>query len=261
LIAIIAIFVFAISTLISPIIAQTQQLIQRLPDLANKVLPYQLDFNDFSSQFSSVPGKFVNIALDTMTGVISVLAVVVMSFYLLQERSKIQSHLQFWFAEKGETWYKVITELEKQIGNWLRGELILMLIIGILAYLGFTIIGIPYVLPLSLIAGLLEIIPNIGPIVAAIPAAIVGFSISPTMGIFAILVSLLIHQLEGNLITPTVMRHAAGLNPIVTILAIMIGLKIGGPLMSILAIPLVLSVRVILTHLKLNENTNIPEIH
>jgi predicted PurR-regulated permease PerM len=261
LISVFALFAFAISTLIAPVIAQTQQLIEKLPDLTNKILPYQINFNDFTSQFSSVPGKFVNIALDTVTGIISTLAVVVMSFYLLQERPKIEGYLKFWFADKGEAYYKVVSELEKYVGFWFRGQLLLMLIIGVLAYIGFTIIGIPYALPLALIAGLTEIVPNIGPIIATVPAAIVGFSFSPAMGIGAMVVAVAIHQLENNLITPTVMKQAAGLNPIVTIIAIMIGLQIGGPLMSILAIPLVLSIRVILTHLKLNKNTNIPEIH
>jgi predicted PurR-regulated permease PerM len=261
LVAIFSIFGFAISTLISPIISQTQQLIQKLPDLTNRLLPYQLNFSDYYSQFSSVPGKFINIALDTFTGIVSVLAVVVMSYYFLQERPKIERYLKYWFAEKSDIYNKAIIELERQVGQWFRGQLFLMLIIGLLAYLGFTIIGIPYALPLALIAGLTEIVPNIGPVIATIPAAIVGFSISPALGIGALVVALLIHQLENNLITPTVMKHAAGLHPIITIIAIMIGLRIGGPLMSILAIPLVISIRVILTHLKLNKTTNVPEIH
>ena len=261
LVSIFAIFAFAISTLIAPVIAQTQQLIEKLPDLTNKVLPYQINFNDFTSQLSSMPGKFVNIALDTVTGIISTLAVIVMSFYLLQERPKIESYLKFWFADKSDAYYKVVTELEKHIGYWFRGQLFLMLIIGVLAYLGFTIIGIPYALPLALIAGLTEIVPNIGPIIATVPAAIVGFSFSPAMGIGALIVAVSIHQLENNFITPSVMKQAAGLNPIVTIMAIMVGLQIGGPLMSVLAIPLVLSIRVVLTHLKMNKVTNVPELH
>jgi len=261
LVASFTLFGFIISTLINPIVTQTQQLLQKLPDLTNKVLPYQINFSDYASQFSSVPGKFVNIALDTFTGIVSTVAVIVMSFYLLQERPKIEKYLQFWYAEKSESYYKTIVELERQIGNWFRGQLVLMFIIGVLAYLGFTIIGIPYALPLALIAGLTEIVPNIGPIIATVPAAIVGFSISPALGIGALIVAISIHQLENNLITPTVMKHAAGLNPIITIIAIMVGLKIGGPLMSILAIPLVLSIRVILTHVRLNKTTNVPEIN
>jgi predicted PurR-regulated permease PerM len=260
LVTIFSFFGFVISTLITPIVAQTQQLIQKLPDLINKLLPYQLNFSDYYSQFSSMPGKFVNIAVDTFSGLVSALAVIVMSYYLLQERPKIEKYLKFWFAEKSDIYYKAVTELERHIGNWFRGQLLLMFIIGVLAYLGFTIIGIPYALPLALIAGLTEIVPNIGPIIATIPAIIVGFSISPAMGIGALVVAVAIHQLENNLITPTVMKHAAGLNPIVTIIAIMMGLKIGGPLMSVLAIPLVLSIRVVLTHLKLNKTTNVPEI-
>ena len=261
LIVVFAAFGFIISTLISPIAEQSLQLIQKLPDLVNSVLPYKLDFGDYTSQLSSIPGKFVNIALDTFSGIISLLAVVVISYYLLQERSRLESYLKFWFGEKSSSYYKIVTDLEIQIGHWFRGQLLLMFVIGLLNYLAYIIIGISYALPLALIAGLLEIVPNIGPIVATIFAAIVGFSISPTMGIGAVIVNLIVQQLENNLIVPYIMKTAAGLNPIITILAIMIGLQIGGPLMSILAIPLVLSIRVVLTHLKMNKMTNVPEIH
>lgn len=254
-------FGFIISTLISPIADQSQQLIQKLPDLINKILPYKLNFSDFSAQLSSVPGKFVNIALDTFSGIISVLAVVVVSYYLLQDRAHFDDYLKFWFGGNAEKYSKIVTDLETQVGLWFRGELLLMFIIGLMAYLGYVIIGASYALPLALIAGLLEIVPNIGPIVATVFAAIVGFSVSPAMGIGAVVVNIIIQQLENNFITPTVMKRAAGLNPIVTILAIMIGLQIGGPLMSILAIPLVLSIRVVLTHLKMNKITNVPELH
>lgn len=261
LVVVFASFGFVISTLINPIAEQSQQLIQKLPDLINKVLPYKINFSDFSSQLSSIPGKFVNIALDTVSGIISVLAVVVISYYLLQERARLENYLKFWFGSKADAYYKIVTDLETQIGLWFRGELLLMLVIGVLNYLGYLIIGISYALPLALIAGLLEIVPNIGPIVATILAAIVGFSVSPAMGIGAVIVNVTVQQLENNFIVPFIMKTAAGLNPIVTILAIMIGLQIGGPLLSILAIPLVLSIRVVLTHLKMNKTTNVPELH
>ncbi|HOX96233.1 MAG TPA: AI-2E family transporter [Candidatus Woesebacteria bacterium] len=252
---------FIISSIISPIIDQTTQLIEKLPDFVNKILPYKLNFSDFSSQLSIIPGKFVNIAVDTVSVVISGIAVIVLSYYLLQERKRLKENLQFWFTEKAEAYYSMVTDIETQIGHWFRGELFLMLVIGLLAYLGYLIIGNPYALPLALIAGLLEIVPNIGPLVATILAAIVGFSVSPTMGIGAVIVNVIIQQLENNLITPVIMKKAAGLNPIITIIAIMIGLKIGGPMLSILAIPLVLFIKVALTHLKINKTTNIPEIH
>lgn len=261
LVSVFAAIAFIISSIISPIIDQTTQLIQKLPDFVNMILPFKINFSDFSSQLSEIPGKFVNIAVDTVSVAISALAVLVLSYYFLQERNHLKYYLQFWFGTKAEAYHAIIVDIETQIGYWFRGELFLMFIIGVLAYLGYLIIGNPYALPLALIAGLLEIVPNVGPLVATILAAIVGFSISPAMGIGAVTVNVIIQQLENNLITPLVMKKAAGLNPIVTIIAIMTGLKIGGPMMSILAIPLVLFIKVILTHLKINKNTSIPEIH
>ena len=136
-----------------------------------------------------------------------------------------------------------------------------MLIVGILSYLGYVIVGLPYAIALGVIAGLLELVPNVGPTVAAIPAIIVGFSISSAHGIGALVVAILVQQLENNLIVPKVMQKTTGLNPIITLLSIMIGFKIGGPLLAVLSLPVVLSARVILSHIRLNSTTSIPEIH
>ena len=73
----------------------------------------------------------------------------------------------------------LINILEKRLGGWARGQFLLMLTIGLFSYIGFILLGIPYALPLALLAGIFEIIPYIGPIIAAIPAIILGFSISP----------------------------------------------------------------------------------
>lgn len=135
-----------------------------------------------------------------------------------------------------------------------------MLIVGTLSYIGYLIIGLPFALPLAFIAGMLELIPNIGPTVATIPAVLVGLSISPGHGLAALIVSIIVQQLENNVIVPKIMQKVIGLNPVVIILAIMTGFQLGGPLTAILALPIVLTARVILGHVRLNKYTTIPEL-
>lgn len=245
----------------APLFSQTEQFIQRLPALVEMVSPIKFDINSFSTQITQVPNQVFKIAIGTFSGFLTVFATIVLSYYLIQEMHKLKNYFTFWFADKGDRYYQIVEKLEVEIGHWIRGEVLLMLIVGILSYLGYVIVGLPYAVALGVIAGLLELIPNVGPTVATIPAALVGFSISPAHGIGALVVAIIVQQLENNLIVPKVMQRTTGLNPIITLLAIMTGFKLGGPLLAVLSLPVVLSARVILSHIRLNTTTNIPEIH
>lgn len=245
----------------TPLLTQTGQFIERLPALIEKVSPIKLDLNSLSPQIFQVPNQVYKIAVGTFSGFLTVFATIVLSYYMIQEMHKLKGYFNFWFAEKGNQLFSIVEKLEVEIGHWIRGEVFLMIIVGILSYLGYMIIGLPYAVALGVIAGILELVPNVGPTVAAIPAIIVGFSISSSHGIGALVVAILVQQLENNLIVPKVMQKTTGLNPIVTLLSIMIGLKLGGPLLAVLSLPVVLSARVILSHIKLNKATNAPEIH
>ena len=245
----------------APLFNQTEQFLQKLPALVESVSPIKFDINSFSDQIFQVPNQVFKIAIGTFSGFITAFAVIVLSYYMIQEMHKLKSYLTFWFAEKGEKYFQIAEKLELEIGHWIRGEVLLMLIVGVLSYLGYVIVGLPYAIALGVIAGLLELVPNVGPTIATIPAILVGFSISPAHGFGALAVSIIVQQLENNLIVPKVMQKTTGLNPIVTLLAIMIGLKLGGPLLAVLSLPVVLSARVILGHIKLNKVTSIPELH
>jgi predicted PurR-regulated permease PerM len=118
-----------------------------------------------------------------------------------------------------------------------------MTTIGVLSYIGYLILGLNYALPLAMIAGILEIVPNIGPILTAVIASLVALTISPFTAVLTILFSLLIQQLENNFITPKVMKEAVGLNPIVTIFTIAMGAKLAGIGGAILAVPIFLTIQ------------------
>jgi len=117
-----------------------------------------------------------------------------------------------------------------------------MFIIGCLTFIGLYFLGVPYVLILALLAGLFEIIPYVGPIIAAIPAIILAFLVSPFLALLVILLYVVIQQLENYVIVPQVMKKAVGLNPIVIIVVMLIGAKLAGVLGLILSVPLAASV-------------------
>ena len=131
----------------------------------------------------------------------------------------------------------------------MQGQLILSLLVGILSYIGLTIFNIPYALPLAMIAGIMEVVPVIGPIISALPAVFLAFTISPFLSIVVAIMYLVIQQLENHLIVPQVMRRAVGLNPLIVILAIAIGSRLLGISGALLAVPMAVVFQIIATEI------------
>jgi predicted PurR-regulated permease PerM len=125
-----------------------------------------------------------------------------------------------------------------------------MSIIGVTTYIGLLLLGVKYALPLGIIAGLLEAIPNIGPTIAAIPAFLVGFSQYPLLGLFTVLMSIGIQQLENHIVVPMVMKRVVGLHPILTLIVLVVGGRYAGVMGMLFAIPLALVVETIITKIR-----------
>lgn len=249
LIVIISIISFLVVSFIQPLLSQTSSFIQGLPYLINKIAPYKVDWGSLLPQIYQAPGSFVKVAVGTFSGIFTFFTLAVISFYSLRDRPNWEKHLIYLFGtRKAAVYYSLIIDLEKRLGNWIRGELLLMFIIGLMSYIGFLAIGIPFALPLAFIAGLLELIPSIGPTIAAALAALVGFYLSPLQGALTILLAILIQQIENTFIVPKIMQHAVGLHPVITIITLLIGFTLGGPLLAIISIPTVVAIQVVISH-------------
>jgi predicted PurR-regulated permease PerM len=135
--------------------------------------------------------------------------------------------------------------MKQKIGKWMQGQIMLMAIIFILDYIGLSLVGIPYALPLAAFAGLLEIVPYVGPIISAVPGVVLGFLVSPIKGLLALIIYIITQQAESNIVTPLIMKRTVDLNPVVVILALLIGAKLGGILGAILAIPVATTIGII----------------
>jgi predicted PurR-regulated permease PerM len=140
-----------------------------------------------------------------------------------------------------DDWYEALAEPTKKIagklGAWLRSQLLLMIIVGVFTGIGLVIIGVPYALTLAVWSGLTEGIPIIGPWLGAIAGVSVGLSQSPLTGFLALIVYLVVQQTESNLLVPKIMSRAVGVNPVVVILAVLIGGKLYGILGIMLGVP------------------------
>ena len=250
LIAYILIFViisFAIAGITPILIEQTTGLINSFPQIIKSVKIFSENNIDLSSQFKileTIPSNIAKIAVSIVSNVFSGLIIFVITFYLLIEKKNFPKYGKSFFGEKGQTKFlKIMNHLELSLGHWVSAQLLLMTIIGVISYIGFSILGLKYAVPLAIIAGLLEAIPNIGPTITAIIAGLVALTISPLTALFTIIFGILVQQLENNFIVPKIMSKTIGLNPIITIILIISGGKLAGIGGAVLAIPLFLTIQ------------------
>lgn len=256
-IALIALLSAGLTSIVAPLVDETTKFVNRLPDLFDQLggwlesvgiqgVSGNLVANQVS-QLGQIPGNIVKFVIFLFSNLIGVVTLLVLTFYMLLERKNLNRYLLVLFGGDGEAQAKTfVDKLEASLGGWVRGELILMLIIGTITYIGLKLLDIPYALPLAIIAGVLEILPNIGPIVSAIPAILVALTVSPVMALGVTALYFVIQQLENSLIAPKVMQKAAGVNPLVTIISLAIGFQIAGAVGAILAVPVVIVLKVLL---------------
>lgn len=200
---------------------------------------------DIGAKLSQSGGKIFSTTVSFFNGVIMIIAILSMTFYLSVKEKGMEKLLISISPTAHQAYAVSLAErIKERIGKWLQGQLFLMLIIFILDFIVLSLLGIPYALILAIFAGLLEIIPYLGPIISAIPGVILGFLISPLTGLLVLAAYIIIQQFENHVIVPQVMKRAIGLNPVVVILALLIGAKLGGVLGAILAVPLAAAVSV-----------------
>lgn len=247
-IIIVALISFAFAGIIPALVEQSTNLIRSLPDTIQNFNLWGLNSGDFSSQLKileNLPTNIASTALSIFSNIISVFVFFVITFYLLLERNNFDDYLKNIFGEKSNKAVEVINELQKRLGHWVGAELLLMLVIGVLSYIGYLIIGLNYALPLAIIAGLMEIIPNIGPTITSILAGLFGLTISPLIGVLAVAWGIIVQQLENNFIVPKIMKERIGINPLITILLIAGGAQLGGIAGAVIAVPVYLTAETI----------------
>ncbi|PJA45481.1 hypothetical protein CO174_02945, partial [Candidatus Uhrbacteria bacterium CG_4_9_14_3_um_filter_50_9] len=199
--------------------------------------------NSWSTGFFSTVTSFVG-------GAAALLIILVLTFYMVAEEEGFGTSVQYLVPVEYQPYMKLLLKkLKRKMGAWLRGQLILSLMVGVLVYVGLSILGIKYALLLALLAAVLEIVPYVGPVLSVIPAMIVGFAISPTLGVSIMVLYVIIQQIENHVLVPKVMQKVTGLHPVLSIVALLVGLKIAGVPGAIFSIPLAMMIVVVLEDL------------
>lgn len=265
--------VVIIAALVPPLYEQTAKLFTQL-NLPNAPFLDELSHLRFSttqigtlvSQYGGSVSKVLEFVLSTFSVLFTFFTVMVMALYLLIGRAHLYTYFTIFFRtrDKKERSEQLLKNVEQALGSWVRGEILLMLTIGIMTFIGLSILNIPFALPLAIFAGLMEALPNIGPTISAVPAIVVAaVSVSPLMGGVTTLLYILIQQIENNFIVPQIMKKAAGIRPLTTIILILVGFRFGGVLGALLSVPLYIVGREILSEfsMELREMFQLGEHH
>lgn len=236
--------------LVPVLITETALLARTLPELFEQLDPAlvkSLNIKDLTQYVPNLTNQFFGLIGAVFSNTVFVLSTLFFSAYFVIEQNIVRSFLSRFIDEAQAVKIGAVFEkIEKRLSAWFWGELILMLVVGILTLIGLNLIGLRHAIPLAIVAGMFEVVPNLGPVLSTVPAILIAatqsyFLILPTIALYFI-----VQQLENNLIVPYIMRKAVNLHPVITLAALVVGGKIGGILGVLLAIPLTLVAETVL---------------
>lgn len=243
---IIAVIAGFVSLIVPPFVNQTSQLIANIPDIISRSsfitshLPeLEKSLSSLTQNIGSITGGFISITTSVVGGIATFLTLLILTIYFLIDEQIFSRYAASVIPEdKKNDINGLIGKISTKIGEWLRGQLLLCLVIGITVYIGLSIIGVKYALALGVISGVLEVLPIVGPVFSAALAALISLAISPITALIVIVYYVLVQQFENNFLVPKIMSKAIGLPPAIIIIAILIGGKLLGVIGALLAVPI-----------------------
>ena len=171
-------------------------------------------------------------------GVFGVVTILIVAFYMLVDSANIVRTFVLAFPKSERSRVSAACgDVSRKVSAWLAGQLFLAIIIGSTAAIGLGLMGVPYFYVLALIAGIGELIPIVGPLLSAIPAIAVAFSVSPALALGVLLFFIAQQQFENHLLVPRVMSRQVGVSPVIVIIALLTGGSLLGVIGAILAVP------------------------
>ncbi len=182
--------------------------------------------------------SFINVVSSIFGNLALIISTLIISFYLTVNQAGVEKFLRTILPITHEEYViGIYLRARRKLGLWLRGQFLMMLIVGALTTLGLWILGVKYSFILGILAGFLEIVPLVGPVFAGALAFIVALSESWTLGFYVILLFLVIQQTESHFLLPIVMKKTVDINPVVVVFSIIAGAEIAGIIGMLLAVP------------------------
>ena len=199
--------------------------------------------NTFLVTFSE---SFLTNILEGIENIISLAIIPIVTYYFLVDGELLFHKLLLILpTEKRIVIKKVLTHIDKVLSRYIVSQLFLSLIIGVITSIALLILGVDFAIPLGIFNGILNIIPYFGPIIGGLPAVFVALISSPKRALFTALVVFLIQQIEGNILSPKITGDSTNMHPIIIIILLLIGEKLGGFVGMIIAVPIGVIIKVI----------------
>jgi predicted PurR-regulated permease PerM len=237
------------------ITGQPNLLLNRLGELLPATLQNPVTAQPTGQQMLNTAGQALGYVSRGIAGLLKLGAVLLLAFYWTLDGPRItRSWMLLVSQDRRDSTRSLIAAIETKVGAYVAGQGVLCLVIGILALVAYLIIGLPYVLVLALIAGIMEAVPIIGPVLGAVPASLVALSIAPDKLVWVIVATIVIQQLENNLLVPRVMRQAVGVNPFVSLLSLFAFSSLLGIPGALMAVPAAAIIQLLLDHFLFRAN-------
>ena len=240
-----------------PLVVQVQDAAESLPQLIEQArerltqfTPWQ-NLNDIplaetvASQLGNASSSLVMLPVRFFASLFDLVVIIFISLYsLIVAPQARQFALSLFPPGRRERVDDVLAGMSQAMGGYIRGVVIDSLIVGVLTYVGLALIGVDFALVLAILAGILEIIPFVGPVIAGVAIVAVALLQSPTTALITLVFIVILQQIESNILVPNIMRSQTEISPLLTILALVAGHSIGGLLGALIAIPVAAAVRV-----------------
>jgi len=209
------------------------------------------DFKSYLNDIIVYTSKYISTSIDSIfefsqnlgSAVINGYIGLFISFYLLKDYELFKKHYMkmmplFFESERIQSFNITAQEINNVVSKFIRGQVIDGLIVGLISSIGLMLIGMDFAFLIGFTAGIANIIPYIGPLVGCIPAIIVGIlSPNPMQAVWAVLVFLVVQQLDEAILSPKIVGDSTGLHPVLIIMAVIIGASLGGIIGMLLAVP------------------------
>jgi len=195
----------------------------------------------------------LNLFLDNLPKVLSTATLYILSpviaIYFLADWKGLGTHFNRMVPQRCRMeWRRLWQDINHVIRQFVRGDLFVAVIVGVLIGLGVKLVGMDYALLIGLICGVFDLIPYFGPFIGAVPAILLALTHSPAMAIKVGLIILIVQQLEGSIISPKLMGDSVGLHPLWVVFALLAGGELVGFWGMLLAVPVAAVIRVVLNH-------------
>jgi len=261
-IALFTVIILFVMLMVPPLASQARDFLAVAPDLLSRAQQWLIDQGILTREITiSDAVRQAPSGTDAVTtvvgaiwgfigGIFGLLTILIVTFYLLVDSDNIVRALVRLFPRQERARVRdAFRRAGEKVSAWMAGQLLLGAIIGTTAAIGLWMLGVPYFYVLALIAGIGELIPVVGPLLAAIPAVLVALSVGPGTSIGVAIFYVIQQQVENHVLVPKVMSRQVGISPVVVIMALLFGGSLLGLVGAILAVPTAAILQVLLQEL------------